>query len=182
MHRLDGSFARLALYLYKARLFCLRRWHWLAMKKHQSGCMLSVFFFFHVMSPPPLLSLLYLRRPLWWKKAKQRGVLTLVITAGRRQERTSLTPFFLLLLPLLSFLPGLVFESDHIKSHVLDVWQIHNTAQVNVTPPDVEGLRGRRPTATDRYGPQSYVDGAWMRRESAVRVRSAKGKETPERN
>lgn len=95
--RLDGSFARLVLYLYKARLFCLRRWHWLAMKKHQSGSMLSVFFFvfFHVMSPPPLLlSLLDLRRPLWWKKAKQRGVLTLVITAGRRQERTSLPPFF----------------------------------------------------------------------------------------
>lgn len=108
------------------------------------------FVFFHVMSPSPLLSLLYLRRPLWWKKAKQRGVLTLVITAGRRQERTSLPHFFLLFLPLLSFLPGLVFESDHIKSLVLDVWQIHNTAQVNVTPRDFgDGVRPLQ-TATGR--------------------------------
>lgn len=50
-----------------------------------------------------------------------------------------------------------VFETDHIES----------------CPSD---------KSAEHYRPQSYSAGAWMSWESAVKVRSAEGEETPERN
>lgn len=82
--------------------------------------MLSVCFFScNVSSPSPLSALSETSTVM--KESEAEGSSDARHHSRPTSRADVTTPLFLLLLPLLSFLPGLVFESDHIKSLVLDV-------------------------------------------------------------